>query len=128
MPTVDFAPHPNFFIGFGPQFTFNIKGKDSDGDAGKMLDLLLRLGGNANVADTIQLYGYAAPGYSIVMPPQGDNSKGFVLGFHGGAMFDLAPKFFMNAELGYQFGYQKIKEFDYKLNYFQIGVGVGARL
>jgi hypothetical protein len=128
MPAIDYSFHPYFFAGFAPQLTFNVKGKSSGGDAGKMLDLLLRVGGNAPVADTIQLYGYVAPGYSIVMQPVGDNSTGFVLGFHGGAMLDLTPTMFLNGELGYQLGYQKIHDFDYKLNYFQIGLGAGLRL
>jgi hypothetical protein len=126
MPAVDYSFHPYFFVGFAPQFTFNVKGKDA-GDSGKMLDLLLRVGGNAPVADTVQLYGYVAPGYSIVMPPMGDNSTGFTLGFHGGAMLDLTPTMFLNAELGYQLGYQKLHDLDYKLNYFQIGLGAGLR-
>jgi hypothetical protein len=128
MPTVDYTFNPYFFVGFAPQFTFNVKGKDSSGDAGKMLDLLLRVGGNAPVADTLQLYGYLAPGYSIVMAPVGDNSSGFVLGFHGGVILDLSPNLFLNGELGYQLGYQQVHDLDYKLNYFQIGLGAGLRL
>jgi hypothetical protein len=128
MPTVDYSINPYFFAGFAPQFTFNVKGKDSTGDAGKMVDLLLRLGGNAPIADAIQLYGYLAPGYSIVIPPVGDNSTGFVLGFHGGVMLDLTPNLFLNGEVGYQLGYQTVHDFDYKLNYFQIGLGAGLRL
>jgi hypothetical protein len=128
MPAVDYTFTPYFFVGFEPQLTFNVKGKNASGDAAKMLDLLLRVGGNAPVADTIELYGYLAPGYSIVMPSAGDNATGFVLGFHGGAIFDLTPKLFLNAELGYQLGYQSIHDLDFKLNYFQIGVGAGLRL
>jgi hypothetical protein len=128
MPAADYILSPYFFVGFAPQLTFNIKGKDFTGDAGKMLDFLVRAGGNAPVADTIELYGYLAPGYSIVIPPMGDSSKGFVLGFHGGAILDLAPNLFVNLELGYQFGFQKVHDFDYKLNYFQIGLGGGMRL
>jgi len=128
MPAADYSINQYFFVGFAPQITFNIKGKDSDGDAGKMLDLLLRVGGNAPVADAIQLYGYAAPGYSWVIPPEGDSSKGFVVGFHGGVIFDLSPTMFLNGEIGYQLGYQSLHDLDYKLNYFQIGLGAGARL
>src|SRR5204863_1344120 len=101
MPTVDYSVSPYFFIGLAPQYTFNVKGDSSNGDAASMLDFFLRLGGNAPVADRLQLYAYLAPGYSIVMPSQGDNSRGFTLGFHGGGMFDLTPNAFVNLELGY---------------------------
>ena len=127
MPTADYLLNQYFFIGFAPQLSFNIKGKDAN-EAGKMLDLLVRVGGNAPIADTVELYGYLAPGYSIVFVPNSDNSKGFVFGFHGGAIFDLTPTAFLNAELGYQIGFQTYQSFDYKLSYFQIGLGGGIRL
>jgi Outer membrane protein beta-barrel domain len=128
MPAIDYLFNPYFFAGFAPQFTFNVKGKNAEGDAGKAVDLLVRLGGNAPVADTIELYGYVAPGYSIVIPAMGDNSTGFTLGFHGGAILELSPTMFANFEIGYQLGYQQLNGFDYKLNYFQVGLGAGIRL
>jgi hypothetical protein len=126
MPTIDYLFHPYFFAGFAPQLTFNVKGKDA-GDAAKMLDFLFRVGGNAPVADNIELYGYLAPGYSIIIPSMGDNATGFVLGFHGGGILDLTPTSFLNLELGYQLGYQKLHDVSFKVNYFQIGLGGGLR-
>jgi hypothetical protein len=129
MPAIDYLITPYFFAGFAPQFTFNVKAKDGGGDAGHAIDLLLRLGGNAPVADNIELYGYLAPGYSIVSSSGGgDSATGFALGFHGGAILDISPTVFTNFELGYQLGFQTLNDFDSKVNYFQIGLGVGLRL
>jgi hypothetical protein len=90
------------------------------------------VGGNAKVADTIMLYGYAAPGYGIVMPSVGENAKGFVVGFAGGAMLALTPGMYLNGEVGYQVGYQKVKvlnaDVDAKTNFMHIGVGLGFRI
>ena len=131
-PTIDYSFNQFAFIGFTPQYIFNVKGKDSTGDAAKELDLLLRLGGNAKVADTIMLFGYLAPGYGIVMPSSGDSAKGFVIGFAAGALFDLTPGLFATGEIGYQLGYQSVKvgdlSVDFKTNFLRIGVGLGVRL
>src|SRR5215207_9119200 len=59
MPTFDYSLNQFLFIGLAPQFIFNVKGKDGDGDAAKELDLRARIGGIAKIADTIRLFGYA---------------------------------------------------------------------
>ena len=113
-----------------------MKPDDGDGDAAKELDLRARIGGIAKVADTIRVFGYAAPGYSIIMLPDEadgiDNPAGFVLGFAAGAAFDLAPSTYLSAEIGYQVGYQSTKflnnDVDFKTNYLHLGVGLGFRL
>lgn len=129
MPAIDYLLTPYFFVGFAPQFTFNVKTKNGNEDAGNAVDLLLRLGGNAPVADNIELYGYLAPGYSIVSSSGGgDSATGFALGFHGGAILNISPTVFTNFELGYQLGFQTLNDFDSKVNYFQIALGVGLRL
>src|SRR5882757_126287 len=129
MPTIDYLLTPYFFAGFAPQFTFNVKSKNGGEDASHATDLLLRLGGNAPVADKIELYGYLAPGYSIISSSGGgDSATGFTLGFHGGGIYDISPPVFANVELGYQLGFQKLHSFDTKLNYFQVGLGIGIRL
>jgi len=130
-PFFDYLITPNFFAGVKIQYTFNLNVKDSTGDSSKVLDLMIRLGGGGYVADKLQLYAYASPGYSIVMPSSGDKPKGFVVGAHGGAMYDITPAAFLNLEVGYQFGFQKVSLFgssvDDKVNLFQIGVGGGIR-
>jgi len=134
-PFFDYLFTPNLFGGLAVQYTFNIKSKDqTSGDASKQLDIMLRLGGGAYVADKLQLYGYLSPGYSIIMVPSSagtNNPKGFMLGFHAGAMYDVAPSAFLNLELGYQMGFQSVSQSgvtaDFKSNFFQIGVGGGIR-
>ena len=136
MPTFDFSLNQFLFVGLAPQFIFNVKADESDSDAAKELDLRARIGGIAKVADTIRVFGYAAPGYSIIMLPDEadgiDNPAGFVLGFAAGAAFDLAPSTYLSAEIGYQVGYQSTKflnnDVDFKTNYLHLGVGLGFRL
>lgn len=132
-PFFDYLITPNFFAGVKVQYTFNLNVKDSNSDASKQLDLMIRLGGGGYVADKLQLYGYASPGYSIVMPPSGSNSKpkGFSVGVHAGAMYDITPGAFLNLEVGYQLGFQSVSLFgssiDYKVNLAQVGLGGGIR-
>ncbi|MBC8133654.1 MAG: outer membrane beta-barrel protein, partial [Deltaproteobacteria bacterium] len=105
-PFFDYLLTPYFFIGFGPTYAFNVKPKNFPGDAGTQLDLSLRLGGNAPISDTVQLYGYLSPGYSIITRDGGSDSTGFALGVNAGAMYTLSSTIFLNGELGYQIGYQ----------------------
>ena len=136
MPTLDFSLNQFLFVGVAPQYIFNVNADDRDGDAASELDLRARIGGIAKIADTVRVFGYAAPGYSIVMLPDDldgvDNPKGFVLGFAGGAAFDLAPSTYLTAEVGYQIGYQTTEvlnnDEDFKTNYLHLGVGLGFRL
>lgn len=135
-PTFDYSINQFVFVGLAPQYIFNIKGKDATGSAATELDLRLRVGGNAKVADTLMLYGYLAPGYGIVMPgsdsANSESAKGFVLGFAAGAMLDFTPALFGTAEIGYQVGYQKFSvagsDVDLKTNFMHIGIGLGVRL
>jgi len=133
-PFFDYLFTPNLFGGIAVQYTFNIKPKDGNGDAAKELDIMLRLGGGGYVADKLQLYGYLSPGYSIIMVPSDagtNNPKGFMLGFHAGAMYDVTPGAFLNLEVGYQLGFQSVSQggvsADFKSNFGQIGLGGGIR-
>jgi hypothetical protein len=132
-PFFDYLFTPNFFGGLAVQYTFNVAAKDGNGDTAKDLDIMLRLGGGGYVADKLQLYGYASPGYSIVMAPsgRGPDPKGFVVGAHVGAMYDVAPTAFVNLEVGYQFGFQSVSvggaSIDDKVSFLQIGLGGGLR-
>lgn len=131
-PAFDYSVSQYFFVGFSPQFLLNVKDDDGNGDAAKALDLLLRVGGHAPVADKLHLYGFLAPGYSIIYPPTGDNASGFVLGVAAGAMYALTEKLFASADIGYQLGYQEFTfggaDFDFHLRYLLIGLGVGMKL
>jgi hypothetical protein len=132
MPTFDFGLNEFLFVGLAPQLILNVKPDAATGDAGQELDLRGRIGGIAKVADTVRLFGYAAPGYSIVMVPNKpsgvDNPAGFVLGLAGGAALDLSAALYLSGEIGYQFGFQKANDADFKTNYLHIGLGLGVRL
>jgi hypothetical protein len=128
LPIFDYSITSNFFVGFSPLVTLNVKGKDQTGDASKEYDFMLRVGGNLPLADKLQVYGYLNPGYSIISPSQGDSAKGFVVGAHAGAMFDVATNVFLNGELGYQLGFQSVDGADLQSRFFQIGLGGGMRI
>lgn len=132
-PAFDYSINDYVFVGFAPQFLLNVKGDNDNGDAGKALDLQLRLGGHAPVADRVHLYGFLSPGYSIIFPPTGDNKpKGFVLGVTVGGMYALNEKLFAVADIGYQLGYQQYTtqgvDIDFHLRYLLIGLGIGMKL
>ena len=128
MPVFDYLVLPNVFVGAAPSYTFNVKAKDAMGDSSSQLDLLLRVGYGLPVNEKLGLYGYASPGYSIISPPEGPSAKGLVVGLHAGAMFDVASNLFLNGQIGYQLGFQKVSDVDSKSNFLQIGLGVGMRL
>lgn len=128
-PVFDYAINSNFFIGGTVLATFNVKPKDATGDAAKEYDIMLRLGGNIPLADKLAGYGYLSPGYSIISSAgPGDSPKGFVVGAHVGAMFDVTPSVFLNGELGYQLGFQSVDGNDAQTRFFQIGLGGGVHI
>ena len=51
-----------------------------------------------------------------------------MVGLHAGAMYDVASNLFVNGQVGYQLGFQKLSDVDLKSNFLQIGLGVGMRL
>lgn len=134
-PFLDYAPVPFFSVGLAPRFLLNVKGKEGDASA-KQLDLRVRAMVRLPVARTVRLFGYAAPGYSIIFPPDWPDGvsrpKGFILAFAGGAAFDFSPQGFVSFEIGYQLGWQSLTEsgidFDLSDNYLHLGAAVGARL
>jgi hypothetical protein len=135
-PAFDFSINDYFFVGFSPQLLLNVKGEDDDGDdadAAKALDLLLRVGVHAPVAEKIHLYGFLSPGYSIIYPTAGDQDPaGFVLGVTAGGMYSFTDRLFASADIGYQVGFQEYSalgaDWKYHLRYLLIGLGVGMRL
>jgi hypothetical protein len=103
---VDFSVLPMLSIGFAPTLRLNVKGTN-DNDSGSQLDLPIRVLVGGSVAPMVRLYGFAAPGYSILFPPSGggddNHPSGFMIGFGGGVRYRLAPRFALAGELGYQF-------------------------
>jgi hypothetical protein len=129
--TLSFAydVHPNFAVGIAPRYVLGLKAKDVEGDAATQLDIPLRLIGGAPLADgKARVYGYAAPGYSIVMPPEGDSWKGFMLGFGAGGMYAVTPKLMILAEVGYTLGFQKVEDVEAATNLLTASIGVSVPL
>jgi len=135
---IDTDLHPNFAIGFAPHVIFGVKGENDNGDGSTELDLMVRGTGQFPVTPRVRVYGYIAPGYSIVFladkPDAVDNPAGFVLGFGGGAAFRFGRKAFVTGELGYQIGYQGTTlhafglstDVDAATSYFHLGAGIGT--
>jgi hypothetical protein len=133
MTSVDFVTHPNVFVGLAPSYAFHIKARGADVDPGQELDLLLRLGYTAPVGRWLHPYGYVALGYSFISGiPGRTDAQGLVIGLHGGALLDLTPSLFLDAELGYQAGFQRdldsLMERNQRASFVQVGVGVGVRI
>ncbi len=110
----EFQVAPLVSIGIAPTILFGVKGKDEN-DSSSQLDLPLRIAVGGEVAPRIRLYGFAAPGYSILFLPSsgtGDTQhpSGFMIGFGGGVGYRFAPKFTLAGELGYQFRFLSVTE------------------
>ena len=56
------------------------------------------------------------------------HEQGFVVGAHAGGMMDITPTAFVNAELGYQMGFQSASGIDFKTSFLQIGLGAGMHI
>jgi len=133
MPTFDCVPRPDVFIGLAPSYTFHVKVRGADVDPSRQLDLLLRLGGTAPAGHRLHPYGYLALGYSFISGlPDGSGAQGMVIGLHAGSLLDLTPTLFLEAEVGYQTGFQRnvhsLTESDARTTFVQLGAGVGVRL
>lgn len=134
----DYAVTPFLSIGVAPRLVFNVTPEDNEGDdSDKQLDLRARIAGHYPVMPGVDLYAALSPGYTIVMSDtEGVNSAtGFAIGGSVGATYDISPKMFVGAEVGYQraftstdiaFGNQTTTE-DLDLSYLHIGVGAGTR-
>jgi hypothetical protein len=124
----------NVAVGFAPRLLLNVKGEDGD-ESAQELDLAVRLIGNAPVGGVTQLYGFVAPGYSILFipewPDEVGNPAGFIFGLGGGAAFDLNPQFRLGCELGYQLGWQQVTEqgatLELQTDFLHLGMTAMAR-
>ena len=133
--------HPNISIGIAPRYIFGIKPDqaDEDDESVQELDVRARLTAHFPVAQGLQVFGFAAPGYSWLLDNSAeedfDNPEGFVVGFGGGATYDVSPDLFVSAEVGYQLGFQGFSaetpigkiDADTKTNFLNVGLGLGTR-
>jgi hypothetical protein len=112
---VDYDVLPFLSVGIAPRLFFGVKPSDEvfeNSDAAKILDLRARVTGFHEVAPKLTLFGYFAPGYSLMMSADdsedgGSDPKGLVVGVGGGANYAVTPQIFVGADVGYQLGFQK---------------------
>jgi len=132
---VEFGIAQNFSIGFAPRYLFHVKG-ETHRDAGKELDLGLRLKGRHALSPKTTLFGMVTPGYSIIYVPNtsifsGLDPAGLILGIGGGVDFMVSPSVFLTIELGYTFGFQDESEggvnYQYETDLLHLGFGLGTK-
>lgn len=123
-------------IGVAPRLitgvNFDIPNAPSQGKDAKEFDLRARLALHAALTPRLQVYGFATPGYSWLIPPDDDNTGGFAIGFGGGFAIDLTPSLYVDAEVGYQTAYFSHDDAEgntvgLDFGYLALGLGGGAR-
>jgi hypothetical protein len=132
---------PGLSVGIAPQALYNVKGKDNPDPSATEYDIMARLVYARAVVPKLAVYAEVLPGYSVISLPswatniegaQVSNPKGFVLAFGAGAAMDIANRFFVNAGVGYQLGYQKgsagSADFDYKTKFVRFALGGGVKI
>lgn len=103
----EFRVLPFLSIGAAPSLVLNVKSTEAS-KSGSELDLPLRIALGGDVAPRVRIYGFAAPGYTVLFLPADSmgnttHPSGFMIGFGGGVGVQVAPRFALAGELGYQF-------------------------
>ena len=127
-------------VGIAPQVVYHLTSKDSAGysviDSEKEYDLMARVAYAYTVVPKLDVYAEVLPGYSfvtynrIVVGSQAPKAWGIVVVGDLGAAFAITDRFFANAGVGYQLGFQKshgISDRDVKTKFLRIAVGGGVR-
>jgi hypothetical protein len=132
-------------VGLAPQMIFNVGTKEDPTGAGnpvvmsRELDIMARVVGLLPLVDTIAIYGEVLPGYSLILPSEGNTAKGFVLAGGVGIVMDLSDKMFVNLGAGYQQGFASRTDTsviegmttkvttDVRTEYWRVALGVGMR-
>ena len=133
--TIEFPIARRFSLGFAPRYLFHVNGEPHR-NAGSQLDLAARAKARFPINPRTTLFGYLAPGYSMVGVPDGSIFKGLdpaglILGIGGGGDFMISPSTFITIELGYTWGFQSDSEdgfkYTYATNLLHLGFGIGAQ-
>jgi hypothetical protein len=132
-----YAVLPGLTVGLAPQAIFNVNAKtDASGNpntlpASKQFDVMARIAYAYPMVDSISVYAEFLPGYSLILPPDGDKPKGFVLGFGAGATMNMTDRVFASLGAGYQLGYQKLQQLgmqaDTSTRYLRMALSGGVR-
>lgn len=127
-------------VGVAPQVVFHLSSKDSAGydviDSEKEYDLMARIAYAYTVVPKLDVYAEVLPGYSfvtynqIVLGVQAPRARGIVVGSGVGAAFAITDRFFANAGVGYQVGFQVshgISDREVKTKFLRIALGGGVK-
>jgi hypothetical protein len=122
---------PFLSVGASPRIIFNVKG-EHDTDSVDEVDLRARVTGHYRVLPGLEVFGFVAPGYSLLLPKTGtleNYPRGFSVGAGAGVNLDVTKNAFVSLEGGYQMGFQKFQDADIDLttDYLHVGLGVGTR-
>jgi len=130
-------------VGLAPQVIFNVGTKEDPTGAGlpvvmsKEIDIMARVVGSLPLVETISIYAEFLPGYSLILPSEGNTAKGLVLAGGVGVAMDLSDAMFVNLGVGYQQGYQTRTDTsviegvtskvttDVQTEYWRVALGVG---
>lgn len=134
---IDYQVNDAIAISFAPRYILNVitTSADDGDDPASELDLMVRGAYGKAVNPKLTAYGFVGLGYSVIMPPSSasdnaESSKGLALGLGGGVRHDLSGALFLQGELGYQLGFQKISEggetATVATNYLHLGIGIGS--
>ncbi len=133
-PHFDYNLIKYFSVGIGPDFIFNVNGKDSQGDSSNLINLNARLKGTVPILEALDAYVLVTPGFSVLIRPgERKSAKGFAMGILGGANYKINRRFGMYMEAGYQLGFQKasesVQQYDVDfngVNFFMLNLGAQA--
>ena len=127
-------------VGIAPQIVFHLTSKDSGGypviESEKEYDLMARIAYAYAVSPKLDVYAEVLPGYSlvtynkIVLGSQAPRARGIVGGGGLGAAFAITDRFFANAGVGYQVGFQVshgISDRDVKTKFLRFALGGGVK-
>ncbi len=128
--SIDYALTDAISIGLAPRYFINIA-ENSYVENTQELDVAVRAQYTHAFASKLAGFGYLAPGYSVLMLPNGaDDASGLVLGAGAGVRFAISPMLFLQGELGYQHGFQGTSDngvdATVATRLFHVGVGLGT--
>jgi hypothetical protein len=136
-PALDYALGESWFVGLNPQYVVWIRGPSATGPVvGSEIDVRGRIGAQARSFDRLSVFGYLAPGYSVILPSPDlgrmNKPRGPVVAGALGMALDVRPTVAFSMELGEQYGFQTGKKdgsrVDYRTHFLYIALGLRLQL
>jgi len=128
---------PGLSVGISPQMIYNVGTKEdptgggSPVDMSRELDVMARVAYAYPIVEGVRIFAEVLPGYSLILPKNGDAAKGFVIAGGVGAAIDMSDRIFVSLGAGYQAGFQSRKDSggvttDVRTRYIRIALGLGV--